>query len=130
MDLDGSGYLSIDEFKSALAGFGMDLLERELLTIMRLYDPSGDGRVDYNEFCRAFGETYTPDDDEVNPISAEELAAYKSRVDAVVLSAREERSLNALLEELRGGVLSGTSHDNRDAFRRFDSNRDQVSSKV
>jgi len=52
-DSDKSGHLSLDEFRQALKKFNFDVTDQELITIMRRFDPDGDGGIRYNEFCEA-----------------------------------------------------------------------------
>merc|ERR1711959_34862 len=50
-DRDHSGVLNMDEFREALRKFNFDVSDQELITIMRKFDPDGDGGIRYNEFC-------------------------------------------------------------------------------
>jgi len=57
-DRDHSGVLNMDEFREALRKFNFDVTDQELITIMRRFDPDGDGGIRYNEFC----EVVLPED--------------------------------------------------------------------
>jgi Ca2+-binding EF-hand superfamily protein len=57
-DRDHSGVLNMDEFREALRKFNFDVSDQELITIMRKFDPDGDGGIRYNEFC----EVILPED--------------------------------------------------------------------
>merc|ERR1712159_19944 len=50
-DRDHSGVLNMDEFREALRKFNFDVTDQELITIMRKFDPDGDGSIRYDEFC-------------------------------------------------------------------------------
>jgi Ca2+-binding EF-hand superfamily protein len=50
-DKDGSGYLSIDEFRDVVIGLGFNLTEQEIITLVRRYDLDGNGQISYEEFC-------------------------------------------------------------------------------
>merc|ERR1711937_1046690 len=39
------------EFRDALKQFNFDVSDQELITIMRKFDPNGDGSIRYDEFC-------------------------------------------------------------------------------
>merc|ERR1712159_870830 len=51
VDEDHSGTLSMSEFKQALKKFNFDVTDQELISIMRKFDPDGDGSIRYDEFC-------------------------------------------------------------------------------
>merc|ERR1711959_112477 len=50
-DRDHSGALNMAEFRDALKQFNFDVTDQELITIMRKFDPNGDGSIRYDEFC-------------------------------------------------------------------------------
>jgi len=50
-DRDHSGALNMSEFRDALRQFNFDVTDQELITIMRKFDPNGDGSIRYDEFC-------------------------------------------------------------------------------
>merc|ERR1712159_786186 len=51
VDEDHSGSLNMSEFKMALRKFNFDVTDQELISIMRKFDPDGDGTIRYDEFC-------------------------------------------------------------------------------
>merc|ERR1711959_272341 len=51
VDEDHSGTLSMSEFKQALKKFNFDLTDQEVISVMRKFDPDGDGSIRYDEFC-------------------------------------------------------------------------------
>merc|ERR1711959_631380 len=51
VDEDHSGTLSMSEFKQALRKFNFEVTDQELISIMRKFDPDGDGSIRYDEFC-------------------------------------------------------------------------------
>merc|ERR1711988_730477 len=51
VDEDHSGSLNMAEFKQALRKFNFDVTDQELISIMRKFDPDGDGSIRYDEFC-------------------------------------------------------------------------------
>lgn len=53
VDEDHSGSLNMSEFKMALRKFNFDVSDQELISIMRKFDPDGDGSIKYDEFCAA-----------------------------------------------------------------------------
>merc|ERR1712178_98670 len=55
-DRDHSGVLNMEEFREALHKFNFDVSDQELITIMRRFDPDGDGGIRYNEFCEVILE--------------------------------------------------------------------------
>jgi len=52
-DRDHSGALNMAEFREVLHQFNFDVSDQELITIMRKFDPNGDGSIRYDEFCAA-----------------------------------------------------------------------------
>jgi len=57
-DEDKSGMLNMEEFRRVLQRFNFDVSDQELITIMRKFDPDGDGGIRYVEFC----DTVLPQD--------------------------------------------------------------------
>jgi len=51
VDDDHSGTLNMAEFRKALKKFNFDVTDQELISIMRKFDPDGDGSIRYDEFC-------------------------------------------------------------------------------
>lgn len=51
VDEDHSGTLNMSEFRRALKKFNFDVSDQELISIMRKFDPDGDGSIRYDEFC-------------------------------------------------------------------------------
>jgi len=52
-DTDHSGALNMSEFRQVLHKFNFECSDQELITIMRKFDPNGDGSIRYDEFCEA-----------------------------------------------------------------------------
>merc|ERR1712070_336401 len=52
-DRDHSGALNMSEFREVLNRFNFAVSDQELITIMRKFDPNGDGSIRYDEFCAA-----------------------------------------------------------------------------
>jgi len=52
-DKDGSGYIDRDELAGLMKALGVDLGESELNNMYTEMDPSGDGQIDFDEFCLA-----------------------------------------------------------------------------
>jgi len=50
-DKDHSGALNMAEFRDVLHRFNFTVSDQELITIMRKFDPNGDGNIRYDEFC-------------------------------------------------------------------------------
>jgi Ca2+-binding EF-hand superfamily protein len=57
VDEDHSGSLNMQEFRQALRKFNFDVSDQELISIMRKFDPDGDGSIRYDEFCASVLET-------------------------------------------------------------------------
>merc|ERR1712054_750185 len=53
VDEDHSGSLNMQEFRRALRKFNFDVTDQELISIMRKFDPDGDGSIKYEEFCKS-----------------------------------------------------------------------------
>jgi len=59
-DTDHDGVLTLLEFKDALAKYGFNLSEQEVIVLMKHFDKRKDGQVSYNEFCDTLlDEDYT-----------------------------------------------------------------------
>merc|ERR1712028_283002 len=59
MDGDGSGALTMDEFREVCKLHNFNLSDQELISLMRKFDKDFDGVVRYDEFCDAvLGEEY------------------------------------------------------------------------
>merc|ERR1719171_1331896 len=50
-DKDGSGSIDREELRAVMASLGVELGESELATLYAQMDPSGDGVIDFEEFC-------------------------------------------------------------------------------
>ena len=66
-DLEGYGTIQFDQFKKALETLGCALQEKELESLFRKYDKSGDGKLDYEEFAGFFALMGTGNNPNVNP---------------------------------------------------------------
>jgi Ca2+-binding EF-hand superfamily protein len=55
MDSDQSGWVSIEEFDSALKRIGVTLNSSQLSNIFSKYDKDSNGRLDYSEFAKVVG---------------------------------------------------------------------------
>lgn len=53
IDADGSGTITCDELKNAMAQWGHKIGDAELQQLMSIADVDGDGLIDYNEFVAA-----------------------------------------------------------------------------
>lgn len=49
-DLDGSGYITYDEFETILMKFGGEFTEKEVKEIFKFSDADSDGKLTYSEF--------------------------------------------------------------------------------
>ena len=66
MDEDKSGSVTAQEFAALFHTFGIPLTFAELQAVVQMYDPNGDGKVSYLEFCQKLevegGGAVMPDD--------------------------------------------------------------------
>lgn len=53
IDADGSGTITVEEMRKAMAQWGHKISEAELQQLMSIADVDGDGLIDYNEFVAA-----------------------------------------------------------------------------
>jgi len=53
MDVDGNGFISVQEFKDAMSRSGNKVNEQELLEMIKAYDVDESGEIDYAEFITA-----------------------------------------------------------------------------
>jgi Ca2+-binding EF-hand superfamily protein len=60
-DKDGSGSIDKSELKEVLLSLGQDLSESDLQTMYVQMDPSGDGVIDFDEFCDVMAPDETPE---------------------------------------------------------------------
>lgn len=54
-DKDGDGYITAVELKLVMKQLGEELSQEQLSDMMREADGNGDGRIDFNEFCKMMG---------------------------------------------------------------------------
>jgi hypothetical protein len=52
LDTDGSGYLEKAEIETMLVKMGFKLKEDDLLSLLMAFDSTGDGKINYEEFCQ------------------------------------------------------------------------------
>jgi len=52
MDDNNSGSLDQYEFTKAIHDFGVDIEQKDIATLFKAFDFSGDGEIDFNEFLR------------------------------------------------------------------------------
>ena len=52
LDLDKSGFITMNEFESMLQHHGLPVTQADLQSLMERYDKNGDGRVSYGEFVQ------------------------------------------------------------------------------
>ena len=60
-DKDGSGSIDKDELKAVMQSLGQDLSEVELANLYVQMDPSGDGTIDFGEFCDVMAPDAAPE---------------------------------------------------------------------
>ena len=60
-DKDGSGSIDKQELKAVMQSLGQDLSESDLSTLYVQMDPSGDGTIDFGEFCDVMAPDSTPE---------------------------------------------------------------------
>ena len=67
-DWTGDGFMNRDEFEHAMHKCGIFLTASEISTVMRCWDRSGDGRIDYEDWLNSLrGKQHNPNPD---PFSA------------------------------------------------------------
>lgn len=132
IDKDFSGFITIEEFNTALVKWGMDVPKAAMVTIMRTYDQSGDGRIDYNEFCEAFLDQETAGGARAGAVrfaadgkvEESELAAYGKLLSRVELEESEARHLNDLISRFAFVFRTRKGEQFiREEFRQFDTNK-------
>lgn len=55
-DEQGNGVLTYQDFQKGMARFGYSISEQEAVAIARYFDTSGDGRINFEEFCGGISE--------------------------------------------------------------------------
>lgn len=133
IDKDFSGYITLDEFNQALRKWGMNVPKQALVTLMRHYDTSGDGRISYSEFCDAFiekedvGGTAVRAQIKGKHFDESELRDYLQRSVEVELSDPERLHLEDLLSRFSFVFQSRNGEQAiREEFRKFDTNKDHT----
>ncbi len=53
-DTDGSGFITTDEIKKALADIGEEVSDEEIKKNFQIADKNGDGRISIDEFCALY----------------------------------------------------------------------------
>lgn len=131
IDKDYSGFITLEEFSAALTKWGMEVPKAGMVTIMRAYDKSGDGRIDYQEFCDAFldreesgGVQAGQVRFEESKVSAADVEKYARLLDAVQLAEGEKATLSALMQRFAFVFRTRKGEQMiRDEFRKFDTNK-------
>jgi len=60
-DKDGSGSIDKEELSAVMLSLGQDLSESDLATLYAQMDPSGDGVIDFTEFCDVMAPDPVPE---------------------------------------------------------------------
>merc|ERR1719482_1835499 len=60
-DKDGSGTIDQPELGAVMSSLGMELSDSDLATLYAQMDPSGDGTIDFAEFCDVMAPDPTPE---------------------------------------------------------------------
>lgn len=131
IDKDFSGYITLEEFNKALIKWGLDVPKAAMVTLMRAYDKSGDGRIDYQEFCDAFLDRSEDGGAKAGQVRFEdakveegELASYTRLLKAVELGDRERAHLNQLMQRFAFVFRTRKGEQMiREEFRKFDTNK-------
>jgi len=131
IDKDFSGFITLEEFSQALVKWGMEVPRAAMVTIMRAYDKSGDGRIDYTEFCDAFIDKESDGGARAgavrfadSKVEEADLSAYTELLAAVELEDSEKSHFQHLLS--RFAFVFRTHKGEQmihDEFRRFDTNK-------
>jgi len=119
VDEDHSGTLSMSEFKQALKKFNFDVTDQELISIMRKFDPDGDGSIRYDEFCAS---VLADDYKQVEASSGGQVLHGESRYkEESVVKAEEaakkqveedkHQRLESLLADMRGAINGADCSD-------------------
>ena len=131
IDKDFSGFITLEEFSAALVKWGMDVPKAAMVTLMRTYDKSGDGRIDYQEFCSAFldreeagGANAGHVHFEESKVSAADMEKYSRLLSAVELADHDKATLKALMQRFAFVFRTRKGEQMiRDEFRQFDTNK-------
>ena len=112
LDVDHSGFITIDEFEVLMKKYGFDLNPEELLYLMRRFDSNRDGRVDYTEFC----EHVLPSDYEFGGVGDEN---YEVDVQAEDPEMQKRNLADHVVKKLRD-LLFGSRKMLRGDFEKAD----------
>uniref|UniRef100_A0A7S4K9S0 EF-hand domain-containing protein n=1 Tax=Guillardia theta TaxID=55529 RepID=A0A7S4K9S0_GUITH len=55
IDTDGSGFIELGELKTAYRLQGVYITDAQLKAVLKIYDTSGDGKIDFDEYCVMVG---------------------------------------------------------------------------
>jgi calmodulin len=56
-DLDNSGYITVAELRKILTNIGQNFTEAQISNMVASVDRDGDGRLNFQEFCRLMKST-------------------------------------------------------------------------
>merc|ERR1711975_70532 len=94
--------MGMQEFRAALRRFNFDVTDQELISIMRKFDPDGDGSIKYDEFCKSVLE------DDYKSVQASNSGQVIHRTNAYLDSekVRKEEEARRQEQEHKQSVLN------------------------
>jgi Ca2+-binding EF-hand superfamily protein len=131
MDGDGSGALTMDEFREVCKLHNFNLSDQELISLMRKFDKDFDGVVRYDEFCDAvLGEEYGQQEASTGgqmTYGQQDFSRAEDKVAAGNLMAEEHNRRQEKLMQLVN-MMRVHLHDKREEvagiFQQFDAQQD------
>jgi Ca2+-binding EF-hand superfamily protein len=138
VDKDFSGFVTAEELEAAMKRWGVVVPRPELVAVFAALDPAGAGKLNFEQFCAAFADGAAPaaaagagagarvPEEPVDP----KLEAYGARLAAVELTEKQAAHLASIFTSFVRD-FSGRSGESalREAFRRFDTNKDHQLSR-
>merc|ERR1712166_835199 len=136
MDGDGSGALTMDEFRKICQLHNFELSDQELISVMRKFDKDFDGVVRYDEFCDAvLGNEYEAVEHSSGgqmTYGQQDFSRAEEKVEVGNLMEEEHQRRQELLMQLVN-MMRAHLHDKREEvagiFQRHDVNQDGQTSR-
>mgnify|MGYP003867409121 FL=1 len=75
MDANKDGVVTKDELKTLLKGLGEEVTDEVVDEMIKIADENGDGKIQFEEFCKAATSEWTPRWD--RPVSPETLSVSR-----------------------------------------------------
>ncbi|CDJ29919.1 uncharacterized protein EMH_0005080 [Eimeria mitis] len=99
------GFLTFQDFQNALERFGYTISEQDALLISRYFDSTGDGKVDYEEFCKGILElqgAFLSNSQRLNETLHSNIQAYRETAKGESTKLEDTKAIMQSFKQLQG----------------------------